>query len=375
MINGKEETLSNKDGRVMGNIYKRLAVVLASLAAVACGQSGTTYSMMTQANSFKQANVTNSQIDMLWVVDNSGSMDPLQQNMTTNFNSFMDQFVSKGYDFHLAVTSTDTYLALSQFNNTPSYARFSDGVTTHTGVFDILPTTPNVVNTFVTNATLGSNGSGDERAFSSFKAALNSNLNTGFLRPSSFFAVVILSDEDDFSDPSRPEYSWTYRGGIPDHDYNNPGLETVASYESYLDTLTGTTGASRRYTVNAITVLDSTCQQQHVSESPSTIIGQRYIQMANDTNGVLGSVCDASYATSLEAIQTRILELGTQFYLNNQPVVSSITVDVNGVQVPNDPNDGWTYNSAANSIMFHGAAVPPAGSTISVNFDPQKLTF
>jgi hypothetical protein len=309
---------------------------------------------------------------MLWVVDNSGSMGPLQSNLTTNFNSFISSFIAKGFDFHLSVTSTDSYLSGSFWNNNPLLAQFSDGGydgSGQTGVRIIDQNTSNITTTFVHNATLGSSGSGDERAFSSFKAALNSSYNTAFLRPDSFMAVLILSDEDDFSDPTRCEGCGT------DHNYSDPNLETVDSYVSYLDTLTNTTGALRRYSANAIAVLDSTCQQSHAQQSPSTIIGQRYIDLANQTSGVLGSVCDTSYANALSAITEHILELGTQFYLNVIPVPSTIVVIVNGVVVPNDPTNGWTYISAANSIMFHGSAIPAQGSSIEVDFDPAGLQF
>jgi archaellum component FlaF (FlaF/FlaG flagellin family) len=90
---------------------------------------------------------------------------------------------------------------------------------------------------------------------------------------------------------------------------------------------------------------------------------------------VLGSVCDASYANSLTAIQQKIIELGTQFYLDGSPVPDSIRVVVDGTMVPNATSNGWTFNSAANSIVFHGTAVPPAGASINVTFDPAKLTF
>ncbi len=39
--------------------------------------------------------------------------------------------------------------------------------------------------------------------------------------------MIILSDEDDFSDMTRPEYSWTIRNGKADQSYSNPTLETV----------------------------------------------------------------------------------------------------------------------------------------------------
>jgi hypothetical protein len=361
------------EGSVYMNLRLLALTTMASLI-IGCGSSGSSYSMLSTGQSFKQAKV-NSKIDMLWSVDNSGSMSPLQTNLTTNFNSFISQFVTKGYDFHLAVTSSEAYLSESQFHNNKAYSKFSDGVGTQTGVFDIIPGTSNLINTFVTNATLGANGSGDERPFSSMRDALNDSQNVGFLRSDSFLAVIILSDEDDFSDPTRPEYSWTFQGGIPDHDYNNSKLETVGSYVSYLDTLTETTGATRRYSVSTITVDTQACLTAHLPASPSAIIGQRYMALANQTDGVIGSVCDVSYAAALDAIQSRILELGTQFYLSATPVVSSIVVIVNNVVVPQDPTNGWSYNSTANSVVFHGTAIPTAGADINVTFDPAKLSF
>ena len=348
-----------------------------------CGAGGTSYSLMSTGQTFTQSNGSfNNELDILWVVDNSSSMSPLQTNLTNNFNSFIQNFQTKGYDFKMAVTTTDAYKAdpnLNGYNqNNAPLAQFRDGLYPNfTGVYVIVPSTPNLDSVFVTNATQGVNGSGDERAFSSFKTALNSNYNTGFVRSNSFFAVIILSDEDDFSSESRVEDSFTLPQNnpnyVPDHDYNYVHLDTVPSYESYLDTLTQSTSPTRRWNLNAIAVLDQTCLTQHQQQSPSSIIGQRYIQMANDTSGILGSVCDTSYATTLENIEEHIAELSTQFFLNQIPQVNTIVVTVNGSVVPQDPNNGWTYISSSNSIMFHGTAIPPQGATINVQFIPQGI--
>jgi hypothetical protein len=217
----------------------------------------------------------------------------------------------------------------------------------------------------VTNANQGDQGSGDERAFSSFKTTLQSAHNVGFHRAGAFLAIIILSDEDDFSDETRAENSGA------DHNYNDPHLDSVASYESFLDTYTGSTSAATRtWNVSAIAVLDNACLSSHGQSAPSTTIGQRYIQMANDSNGILGSVCDTSYASSLNLISDKILQLSTQFTLSRVPDPSTIVVTVNGSTVPGNATNGWTYNSAANSIVFHGSAIPPQGSTINVDFQP-----
>src|SRR4051812_27663931 len=77
-----------------------------------------------------------SHIDVLWVVDNSGSMAPRQENLAKNFQSFMDVFVKSGIDFRLAVTTTDVFKEKGAFVGSPKV---------------ITPTTPNVVTTFANN--------------------------------------------------------------------------------------------------------------------------------------------------------------------------------------------------------------------------------
>ncbi len=49
-------------------------------------------------------------VDILWVVDSSGSMAPKQARLAANFNGFINQLVTANppIDFHIAVTTTDT---------------------------------------------------------------------------------------------------------------------------------------------------------------------------------------------------------------------------------------------------------------------------
>jgi hypothetical protein len=231
----------------------------------------------------------------------------------------------------------------------------------------------------------------------SMRDALASPLNTGFLRSNSFLAIIILSDEDDFSSSTRAENSWGSNSAL-DHCYVDPTMDAVAttaysgpthvatcanqtppdsvpSYEQYLDTLTQSTGATRRYNVSTITVLDSACQATHAADLNAnvTIVGQRYIQMTNDLNGITGSLCDTSYANSLAQISNQITVLSTQFYLNRIPQVSTIVITVNGNIIPQDPTNGWTYSSPSNSIQFHGTATPPQNATVNVAFTPVSI--
>src|SRR4051812_44958689 len=75
------------------------------------------FGLTTEGQSFQQnsSSFTN-QLDVLWVVDNSASMKPLQTNMTNNFGSFISSFQTQGWDFKMAVTTSDAYLADTALN-------------------------------------------------------------------------------------------------------------------------------------------------------------------------------------------------------------------------------------------------------------------
>lgn len=305
--------------------------------------------------------------DILMVIDNSASMKPLQANLTANFASFIYNFVAMGYDFHLSVTTTDAYKSLPQFGNDPSYAKFRDGAgSNHSGVYTILPSTPDLLNLFVINASQGADGSGDERAFSSFKAALSSPFNAGFLRPDSFLSIIILSDEDDFSDPYRTEASWIH-GGVADHDYSDPTLEPVSNYVHYLDGLTGSTPAHRRYSVSTLGIFDQRCLDIYKSVTSGTepfasIIGQRYFEIAHQTNGIAGSICDQGLSSSLAAIGNSVINNTTAtLSLKSSPVEGSVEVDVN----PIDKSLTWTVSGS--SIRFN--KTPAKGTKITVKYN------
>ena len=101
------------------------------------------------------------------------------------------------------------------------------------------------------------------------------------------------------------------------------------------------------------------------------------IQMSNDLNGVTASICspvtgqDADFSGALNSIQTQILALATQFYLQHTPQVSTLYVAFNGTAVPNDPANGWTYQASTNSILFHGTYLPQQNTEVLIDYLPQ----
>jgi hypothetical protein len=337
-----------------------LLMIIVSLSVTNCGNSDFFFGLAPAGDKFQQSSTMNriNTIDVLWVIDNSGSMDDLQQNIAANMNNFMSEFLIQNYDFQMAVTTTDAWKAEYGFG--PDLAKFRDGTdqTSRTGVFVVTPATVDPVNTFITNIMQGINGSGDERAFSSFKAALESPLNAGFVRRGGYFSVIMVSDEEDFS----------HDDATSNDSYAQPTLHTVQSYVDYLNLLTGSTARFKRYNVSTVSILDQACLDQSGGR-----IGQRYMDLADATGGLKISVCSPTFSDDLTKLRTYLLEMLTQFFLSREPVETSIKVYVDGRLVPKDGKNGWTFNADTNSIIFHGSEVPPEGAAISVDYDPTSI--
>jgi len=368
-------------------VFKHVIAIMALVYTTGCGK-GSSFSLSSQSDTFTQSagSLASSKADILWVIDNSGSMETSQANVTSNLNSFIQDFSNKNLDFKMAVTTTDAYRV--QYTGNTNCAQFRDGILnsscntvsgrTYSGERVLSSLTMNLVSVFLINASLtdstyGIFGSGDERAFQSIQAALNSPLNANFLRADSFLSVIIVSDEDDFSHDSSSL----------NENYASPLMHTVDSYVSYLDTMTGSTPTNRRYNVNAMAIFDEPCRVSLNSTFTGRKIGVRYGQLIDSVNaafpnvesqGLKTSLC-GNFADDLKNIAQNILSLSSRFDLARIPIVSTISISVNGVVVPNrdlNPlgNGGWVYESATNSILFVGPYVPASGSSISINYDP-----
>lgn len=352
---------------------------VSTLLLANCGSGTPSFSLLADSDTFQQSSGTvNDKIDILWVVDNSGSMQSSQDNLGSEFNSFISNFSQKNFNYKMAFTTTDAYRGRPEFRNNTNCIKFRDQILdqncnvvngkTASGYKILTPTIPGlslIEDVFVHNTQVGVWGSGDERAFQSLKEVLSNPINDqySFLRSDSFLAVIIVSDENDTS--------WDGTGAKSPTNPSDPALHTVQSYVDFLDTLTGTTGALRRYSANAITIMDDACLATLNSQTPGRSKGTRYIDLANATGGISSSLC-GNFSASLQDLSDSILSSATQFFLSRIPVVSSIVVKVNGVTLQKDTGSGgWQYIADSNSIKFVGQAyIPAQGSAIHVDYDP-----
>lgn len=366
------------------NICKIMLSVF-TIAAVGCG--GKSFNVAPESDSFQQSNAVKSvPVDILWVVDNSGSMDTSQNLLATNVASFINKFAATNFDFRMAVVTTDAYKGMPAYGSDPTMSNFRDGArdyypndgiddSTSSGVFVMNPTTPNLNSVFQINVLQGIYGGGDERGFQSMEAALlnTSNLAMNFPRSEAFLVVIFLTDEEDFSwdGTTNIQIVTDPVTGLPvNNTKDDPRLHPISRYLGILDTVTNSTATKKNYMVSTIAIFDEACRAQLATATFSgRRIAERYAELVDATGGVKASLCD-NFNNIMSSLSDSILEFSNKFYLSREPVPGTLKIYVDGVLVP---ESGYTYNSVENSVTFDVLYIPAQNADIRVVFTPKNL--
>ncbi|MCC6138038.1 MAG: hypothetical protein IT287_05360, partial [Bdellovibrionaceae bacterium] len=232
-----------------------------------------------------------------------------------------------------------------------------------------------LINTFRTNIKVGTRGDGSKEAgLQSLRSVLRRNSNgsvgyggethtalASFRRDDAFLAVIFVSDEEDQS---------TTSSGTPYADAD----AYTQSFLEFMDGYTGSTTGDRKYSVSGIFLEDiNSCTYGLHAQATQ---GDRYKAIVNATRGSAGSICSSDFSSQLNNISEKIITLATRFKLNRAPKEDTLKVSVDGVDIPQDSVNGWTYfkgDDESHFIEFHGTSIPQENALIGVNFDPMNL--
>jgi hypothetical protein len=152
-------------------------------------------------------------VDLLFVIDNSGSMLDEQANLVASFPGFIsamrDQLAdTEGY--HVGVTTSDLYQAdfSCQREGALVTQTLGDGAsnrscTPYSSGGRYMTEQDDLAEAFACAAQVGISGDGDERPMQTMLAALSDDMtgaggcNAGFLRDDALLVVVLITDEED----------------------------------------------------------------------------------------------------------------------------------------------------------------------------------
>ena len=251
-------------------------------------------------------------VDILFVIDNSASMNDEQKILSINTNSFIQQF-SKRFDVNwkIGIISTDDkdspYLGFAQpFNSN----------------------TPNIVTSFQDAVgKLGVKGNIREKTFdTTVRALINYPY---FIRSTAFFAVIAITDAEDQSNQF--------------------------SADDFVQKIYDLLGHRRFKYYGVLGPGSFGCSHDVFLE----YIGGRHEKAISLTGGEVYTLCSQDFGQLLATIADNIVQeaiLQPRIILKNRPNTSTIIVNHRGnILKPGPLSEGglWYYDYDMNAIVFH----------------------
>lgn len=288
--------------------------------------SNKTYTDVSVTENFVQKS-SDEQIDILWVVDNSGSMSDEQDNLAENFAIFAQKMAEASVDFKMAITTTDGTTGKSGVAVAGSIEKLTSAKAQANAA--------QFVADFKSLIKVGTNGSGKEMGLHTAKDFFS--VNSSFLRANAKLAIIEVSDEEE------------------------QGASTVKDYVDAIAAKKTNAGSLKIYSI---------CDLNSSSTGSGVLPGCARYKAASDQTGSVSSDIHQDFHTVLEDLGDSIVNLLNSFVLAAAPKAgSAIKVYVNNV-LKSEGID-YTYDAASRTIKFKDNKLPPVGAAIKVEYVKQ----
>lgn len=272
--------------------------------------------------------------DIIWVIDESGSMYEEQQSVSTNAVNFFNRALAYGLDFRMGVLgvgiegngvfctadgqSNDHFLTsgnLTQFQACilePWGSGTSEGGTEH----------------------------GITQGYNALVNHLPRDNQPNRIRPDAQLVIIYVSDE------RAQELKDSCGAG------EGSGTATIAP--ACMQQVIGPTvnlllgvsnpeGVGRAHAI--VGPPPSGC-------STASQVGQGYVEIANATGGQVASICQSDLGSTLQIIIEDIVASSSPVVLHHYPISVSVAVAKDGVPLNRSRQDGFDYRSSANTVVF-----------------------
>lgn len=284
----------------------------------------------------------NRSVDILFVIDDSGSMSGHQFNLAKNIGLFTAGInANQVLDYHIGVLTSN--MDSPPWRPAPGYGW--KGELNGTTKF-ITKNTPNGSRELENNLKPGIEGSGTEVFFTPVQAALTpplvSGVNAGFYRPDSYLALVFLTDAEEQSQLSASDF-----------------------YKFLLNLKKGDANKIITYGVHIPSNV-TTCPR---SGEPLPTKLEEFFKLTTATT--LG-LCDADFGVKLAELGADLVRrVSSILYLSRPAQPHTIKVTFGSQTIPNHPDKGWIFDPSRNAILF-GEEIEllpePSGTEIEVDF-------
>jgi hypothetical protein len=390
--------------------------ILAASLLAGCGKQGFLVDSAVVQQKAPGNFIIPPKVDILLAEDDTGSIKEIYGSIAQQLPVFLNNLQNKQWDFHFATTPLTSDRELSQVVASrydsnwgslwipPFPGSLPDAIgTVDPSVF----TLPDQYSGFLQYDSTSNSANGHEWGLNNISSMLwNRTTGTGFLRDDALLVVLVIGNGEDTSgvnycprsgdgylvpceQAGRPLCTDISEAGDPTAQCGSKAL-TYNFYKNELQALKRDPKKIQMH--SAVSLYGGSCLGKSTSK-----IGSRYIQMAKDTGGKAYDLCSQSVSNILSTLgsnlqNTRLLMKTRYLFIEQEPEMSSIKVvkyaggnSSQGVEIPQDPNNGWTYAgylqnvyaiddpmelnlSSGYAIELHGTAKLVGDDTAAVNY-------
>ena len=236
---------------------------------------------------------TNNQLDMLLVIDDSGSMYDDSSRLAAKLNGFVNKLKNSGIDWQMCVTTTSAEdyqndilgIRKGNYGRPISWRGGNSGYILKRNSGDLNQIFIDTIDylyhpRYVGGVRIG--GSFTEEGIKAMNLSVQDNSRSRCYRDKAALSVILISDENENQ-----------------HTTINSHLKTP---QSFIQTVKDNFSPGKRLTVNSIVVKDELCKKQQGTAT----IGQEYITLSNLTGGSVQSICQSDYSIALNDIHNKI---------------------------------------------------------------------
>ena len=248
--------------------------------------------------------------DIVFLVDQSQSMDDDQRRLGDNFSTFISSLAAYTSDWQIAVINDDNGCSNSGLltSATSGYAAIFQAAVASGG--------GNWTESLLSVATTG------------IEKTDSGECNFGFLREDAMLHLIFVSDE--------PEQS--------------PG-----TWSTYVNQIVAKKGSASNVRMSGVVgpAGAGSCAQP----------GTGYHEAIAATGGVQLDICSdwATEANLAELAEASVFQ--DSYELTHSPVIETIRVEVNGIE----RSSGWSYDPGSNTVLF-SADVPTEGAEVEISY-------
>jgi hypothetical protein len=295
--------------------------------------------------------------DIIWVVDESGSMENNRNEVASNATDFFSRALKSGVDFRMGVTGVGK----------TQDGRFCSQISTDShdsGGTDrfLLPGEQAIFEACVKNPP-GYEGSAEYNVLNARRAVENHLPRTpgddpSKIRPDATLVVIIVTDEadqgwkDGVTGASDYKMTCTLPGSIQQ--------STDALFAPDLKLFLGQDAQWGHDAWTTVHQIGGLCDSECFAE-----VAHGSNEVVNATGGIIGDVCQADLGATLQIMIDTIAGSSSPVVLQYVPISASLAVAVEKNQLERSRKSGFDYVSSANSLVFIGVPFPKGSQVVA----------